>query len=132
MDRAPIDIAPVAPFPYPSSFSAAEFAVPPATGHDFSLSGPSRARLHELGRRLRRLRERVGVSQEALAALAGVSQSAVSRLETGRSPGAPFVVVVRLGVALGRAAAGERQLIGNDERRLLEAFEALGGPWLAA
>ena len=132
MDRAPIDLAPVAPFPYPSSCSAAEFAVPPATGQDSCLSGPSRARLHELGRRLRRLRERIGVSQEALAALAGVSQSAVSRLETGRSPGAPFVVVVRLGVALGRAAAADRQLIGNNERRLLEAFETLGGPWLAS
>jgi transcriptional regulator with XRE-family HTH domain len=39
----------------------------------------------QLGKRLRDLRLRVGLSGDRLAALAGLSQSKVSRVETGRS-----------------------------------------------
>ena len=39
------------------------------------------------GRRQRRVREFLGLSQEQLARLAGVSQRALSRLETAKRPG---------------------------------------------
>lgn len=40
--------------------------------------------IRDLGRRQRQLREFLGFSQEQVARLAGVSQGAVSRFETGR------------------------------------------------
>jgi hypothetical protein len=122
-------MASAAPFPYPSLCSPPEFLIPPGTGNDPSPVPPGRDLLHGVGRRLRGLRERLGVSQETLAALAGVSQSAVSRLETGRSPGAPFMVVLRLGVALGRFAGPMRTRLPREEQCLLDAFDDLADTW---
>jgi transcriptional regulator with XRE-family HTH domain len=52
------------------------------------------------GERLQRLRERAGLSQYALARLAGLSKQAVSHLELGiREPG--WETVQRLALALG-------------------------------
>jgi transcriptional regulator with XRE-family HTH domain len=58
----------------------------------------------ELGRRLRRERERRGVSLDALASTSGVSRSMISDVERGRKT--PTVLVLaRLATALGTTAA---------------------------
>lgn len=53
-----------------------------------------------LGRQTRRVREFLGLSQEQIAKLAGVSQGAVSRLEGGRGLATPLLVVVKLNIAI--------------------------------
>lgn len=58
--------------------------------------------MRELGLRVRRARDVVGLSQERLAQLAGVSQGAISRMETGAHLCIPLLVVVRIGNALAR------------------------------
>jgi DNA-binding XRE family transcriptional regulator len=59
--------------------------------------------MRDLGRQIRRGRELLGFSQEQLARLAGVSQGAVSRLETARGLATPTLVVLRVS----RVLAGE-------------------------
>lgn len=49
-----------------------------------------------LGASTRRLRTLLGLTQEQLGRLAGVSQGAVSRLEAGRGVSTPLIVVVRV------------------------------------
>ena len=51
--------------------------------------------------RLRELRAAAGLSQTALADLAGVRQAAISALETGKARRADFVTMERLAKALG-------------------------------
>lgn len=58
----------------------------------------------ELGQRFRKTREILGLSQSQLAQLAGVSQGAISRLETGRGLATPLLVVLRTSLALRRSA----------------------------
>ncbi len=58
--------------------------------------------MRDLGRRQRLLREFVGLSQEQLGRLAGVSQGAVSRLETGRGLATPLLVVLKVNAVLAR------------------------------
>lgn len=53
-----------------------------------------------LGRRTLRVREFLGMSQEELARMAGVSQGAVSRLENGRGLSTPLLVVMKVSAAL--------------------------------
>lgn len=53
-----------------------------------------------LGRRTLRVREFLGMSQEELSRLAGVSQGAVSRLENGLGLSTPLLVVVKISAAL--------------------------------
>lgn len=53
-----------------------------------------------LGRQMLRVREFLGLSQEELARMAGVSQGAVSRLENGRGLATPLLVVMRVSEAL--------------------------------
>jgi len=57
-----------------------------------------------LGQRLRQAREAARLSQSELAADAGVSQGAISRLETGRGLATPLLVVLKTAVALRDAA----------------------------
>ena len=66
-----------------------------------------RAWMAALGSRVRRVREFLGLSQEQLARLAGVSQGSISRLEVARGLGTPLLVVVKVQAAL---AAGLRAL----------------------
>jgi len=74
-------------------------------------------RMRELGSTLRRVREVVGLSQERLAKLAGVSQGAVSRLEAGRGLATPFLVVTKIHTALDKALADvEPEALSNDLR----------------
>ncbi|HEV7733393.1 MAG TPA: helix-turn-helix domain-containing protein [Candidatus Binatia bacterium] len=53
-----------------------------------------------LGRQSLRVREFLGLSQEELARMAGVSQGAVSRLENGRGLSTPLLVVMKVSAAL--------------------------------
>ena len=55
-----------------------------------------------VGRYLRRSRRYAQLTQRALAAGAGLSQTMVSRLERGTAPTAPFEKVLMAGAALGR------------------------------
>lgn len=70
----------------------------------------ARAWMVELGRHVRACREFLGWSQEALAEAAGVGQPAVSRLERGASPGAPYLVVLAIhrAVIAGLTGVAER------------------------
>lgn len=61
--------------------------------------------------RLREIREARGLSQAALAKLAGVRQATISDLETGRSRSISFAVLDRLAVSL-QVEAG--QLLAGD------------------
>src|SRR5206468_4806745 len=58
--------------------------------------------MQDLGRRNRRLRDFLGLSQEHVARLAGVSQGAVSRLETARGLATPLLIVLKINAALMR------------------------------
>jgi transcriptional regulator with XRE-family HTH domain len=61
--------------------------------------------MHDLGRRIRRVREFLGLSQDQVARMARVSQGAVSRLEAGRGLATPMLVVLKVHVVLARALA---------------------------
>jgi len=58
--------------------------------------------MRALGGQQRRIREFLGLSQEELARHAGVSQAAVSRLETGRGLATPLLIVLKVSQALER------------------------------
>jgi transcriptional regulator with XRE-family HTH domain len=83
--------------------------------------------MHQLGDRIRRLRDLVGLSQDQLARLAGVSQGAVSRLETARGLATPLVVVLKINLALAGALRRiDPTILDADLRRALDLQEALG------
>jgi transcriptional regulator with XRE-family HTH domain len=72
-----------------------------------------------LGRHVRRVREFLGLSQEQVARMAGVSQGAVSRLEAGRGLATPLLVVMKITAAMRRAVATiDPALLSDDARRL--------------
>lgn len=74
-----------------------------------------------MGRYTRRLRELVGLSQEELARLAGVSQGAVSRLEMGRAVHTPLIVVMKVNAAMRNAlSALDPALLSKETKRLME------------
>ena len=80
-----------------------------------------------LGRQVRRLREFIGLSQEQLAGLAGVSQAAVSRLEAGRGLATPLLLLMKLYVPLAHALRGlDSSLLNDDLRWILEVDRRLG------
>ena len=72
------------------------------------------------------MREFLGMSQEQLARLAGVSQGAVSRLEAGRGLATPMLVVLKINLAM-RAALRDVDpaLLSDDLRRVLEIEERI-------
>src|SRR5438445_10153434 len=79
-----------------------------------------------LGRQERRVREFLGLSQEQLARLAGVSQGAVSRLEAGRGLATPMLVVLKINLALRRALRDvDPSLLNDDLRRVLQIEERI-------
>jgi transcriptional regulator with XRE-family HTH domain len=85
--------------------------------------------MRALGRQERRAREFLGLSQEQLARLAGVSQGAVSRLEAGRGLATPMLVVLKINLALRRAIRTLDPAILNDDlRRILDIEERLSPP----
>src|SRR5881628_3669407 len=77
-----------------------------------------------LGRQLRRVREFLGLSQDQVARLAGVSQGAVSRLEAGRGLATPMLIVLKVHLVLARALDQLDPALIDDQMR--ESL-ALGG-----
>ncbi len=76
--------------------------------------------MRELGRHKRRVRELLGMSQEQLARMAGVSQGAVSRLEAGRGLATPLLVVLKIDVAMRDAFAHmDPELLSPETRGLV-------------
>ena len=87
------------------------------------LSGEDAQFLSDLGRRLRELRERRGLSRKRLARDSGVSERYLAQIETGNGNGSVMLlrrVAAPLGVAVGDLVAGE----DNDsvQRRLIRRF----------
>lgn len=73
-----------------------------------------------LGKQARRVREFLGLSQEQVARVAGVSQGAVSRFEGGRGLATPLLVVMKVNAALRSAVSSmNRDMLSEDARRLL-------------
>ena len=100
-------------------------------------SSPSRATVEAgwrkwmvaFGRHLRRVRELLGLSQEELARLAGVSQGAVSRFESGRGLNTPFLLILRVNMALARRLRGiDPGVLSADARRFLSHMEFFKPP----
>ena len=88
-----------------------------------------KAWMRAFGRQERRVREFLGLSQEQLARLAGVSQGAVSRLEAGRGLATPMLVVMKINIALRRAIRDvDPALLNDDLRRVLEIEERVSPP----
>jgi len=76
----------------------------------------------DLGKRHRRLREFLGLSQDQLARLAGVSQGAVSRLETARGLATPLLIVLKINEALAEQLRHvDQTVLSADLRAALDA-----------
>ena len=85
--------------------------------------------MQALGRQGRRVREFLGLSQEELARMAGVSQGAVSRLEAGRGLATPMLVILKINLALThRLRTVDPGLLNDDLRRVLEIEQRLSPP----
>ncbi|HYV55943.1 MAG TPA: helix-turn-helix domain-containing protein [Candidatus Nitrosopolaris sp.] len=85
--------------------------------------------MQALGRQGRRLREFLGLSQEELARMAGVSQGAVSRLEAGRGLATPLLVILKINLALThRLRTVDPSLLNDDLRRALDIEQRLSPP----
>jgi len=80
--------------------------------------------MRDLGAQVLRVREFLGLSQEQLARLAGVSQGAISRLENGRGLATPLLVVIKTCEALRGALSHLDQEILSPEARALVAVGA--------
>jgi transcriptional regulator with XRE-family HTH domain len=77
--------------------------------------------MRAFGRQERRIREFLGLSQEQVARIAGVSQGAVSRLEAGRGLATPLLVVLKINLAVNKALQTlDPALLTDDMRRSLE------------
>jgi transcriptional regulator with XRE-family HTH domain len=82
-----------------------------------------------LGRHARRGREFLGLPQGELARRAGVSQGAISRLESGRGLNTPFLVLVKINVALGAALRTlDPSSLADDVARFLTFMDYLSPP----
>ena len=92
-------------------------AKPTATSVDWSRW------MRGLGRHTRRMREFLGLSQEQLARGAGVSQGAVSRLESGRGLATPLLVLLKINLALKREMEKLDPELLSDEARTLRNMD---------
>jgi transcriptional regulator with XRE-family HTH domain len=83
----------------------------------------------DLGFRVRRLRELVGLTQLQLARAAGVSQGGVSRFEAGRGLATPLLVAVKLSAALaGTLRTLDRDLLSAEARDYLDRTDYIAVP----
>src|SRR4249919_1771446 len=74
-----------------------------------------------LGEQVLRAREFLGLSQDQLARIAGVSQGAVSRLEHGRGLATPLLVVSKISAALRTALSQvDPELLSQEARRIVQ------------
>lgn len=78
-----------------------------------------RQRLTEFGTEGRRIRELLGLSQEHVARIAGVSQGAVSRFEQGRGVAIPLVGMLKIHLVLAQAVTRLDPKIRTDEMKQL-------------
>ena len=97
------------------------------------LSDDERAGWHQwmrdLGQKLRRLREVVGLSQDQVARLAGVSQGAVSRLEIARGLATPLLIVMKINLAIADELRKlDQAILDADLRGSLDIQDALSSP----
>src|SRR5215813_13879933 len=84
--------------------------------------------LKGLGKQARRVREFLGLSQEQVARVAGVSQGAVSRFEGGRGLATPLLVVMKVNAALrSGVSAMDRDILSEEARSLLLPNEQVPG-----
>ena len=84
--------------------------------------------IKRLGRQARRVREFLGLSQEQVARVAGISQGAVSRFEGGRGLATPLLVVMKVNAALrSGVSAMTPEALSTDGRRLLDLQEPAPG-----
>jgi transcriptional regulator with XRE-family HTH domain len=96
------------------------------------LDAPTREALVVLGEVLRELRAERGLSQRALAGRCGLSQSTISRLETGKAEGVRVAWIARLLAGLDtrvRVAPDERHILDRCRgfKRLRRAFDSERG-----
>jgi transcriptional regulator with XRE-family HTH domain len=114
----------------PDDDRAADAAVArPATGGVARRDGAWRTVMRTIGRRVRHVRDFLGMSQEQVATLAGVSQGAVSRLEAGNALATPLVVVLRIQQALtGHLRLLDPPLLDAEIRRMIALTELLEMP----
>jgi transcriptional regulator with XRE-family HTH domain len=85
--------------------------------------------MRQIGLRVRRARESLGLSQDEVARSAGISQGAVSRLESGRGQRTPFLSVVRVLMVLVRKLRGlDPSLLTPETHGLVRAAELVGLP----
>jgi len=85
--------------------------------------------MRDFGQQLRRVREFLGLSQDALARRAGVSQGAVSRLETARGLATPLVIVLKVtAVVASELGKLDSALFDAELSRSLEMLTALSLP----
>ena len=77
--------------------------------------------MRALGRRVRHVREFLGLTQDELGRSAGVSQGAISRLESGRGLATPLLVVVKIGGALQQSLAKvDRAMLSPEALRMID------------
>ena len=88
--------------------------------------------VRELGRKQRRLREFLGLSQDQVAKLGGVSQGAVSRLETARGLATPMLVVLKVNAALAHEFRRLRPTLGGPDLREAIALHDALNPFTSA
>jgi transcriptional regulator with XRE-family HTH domain len=82
--------------------------------------------MREFGHHVRRVRAFLGLSQEELARRAGVSQGAISRFESGRGLHTPFLVILKINLALAAALrATDPAMMSDDVRRFLQHMDFL-------
>ncbi len=85
--------------------------------------------MRDLGEQVARTREVLGLSQDQLARLAGVSQGSVSRLENGRGVSTPLVVVTKICSALRLGLSYlDPAILSPDARRIVESGMQLPDP----
>lgn len=85
--------------------------------------------MHDLGALVREMRELLGLSQEQLARIAKVSQGAVSRFERGDALSTPWIIAVKIRVALAvRLRQLDADVLSEDARRFLTQTSLYGLP----
>jgi transcriptional regulator with XRE-family HTH domain len=85
--------------------------------------------MRDLGALVRSMRELLGLSQEQLAKIANVSQGAVSRFERGDALSTPWIIAVKIRVALAaRLRQLEADVLTDDARRFLAQTALYGLP----
>lgn len=82
-----------------------------------------------LGEQVAHIREVLGLSQDQLARLAGVSQGSVSRLENGRGVSTPLVVVTKICSALRIGLSRlDPALLSREAREIVQSGMRLPDP----